>query len=74
LHSFIPAKKEKQFKPCNILNIRVRKPAFIQMWSHLCNLLSEDLAKIVILVKTGIQLFVTTDNLWIPAYAGMTLV
>jgi hypothetical protein len=36
--------------------------------------LSEDLAKIVILVKTGIQLFVTTDNLWIPAYAGMTLV
>jgi len=33
----------------------------------------ESLAKVVILVKTGIQLLTNPGNFWIPACAGMTV-
>jgi len=33
----------------------------------------EPLAKVVILVKTGIQLLTNPGNFWIPACAGMTV-
>ncbi len=36
------------------------------------DLKEEALAKVVILVNTGIQVFTNPVNLWIPAFAGIT--